>query len=130
MSVVAALPGVSGAAAAAAPVLPPTTRVADGAVAALLHALAAVGLTPRLIATRGHRPPAEGGGEGDAGAAGAAAAAALGKAAEAAAGGAARYSAARAARLVPAGPAVRAASAGGRHGGMTTDPESGGLMYS
>jgi len=130
VTVVAALPGLSAAGGAAAAPLPPSTRVGDPAVAALLHALAGVGLRPSLLGVRGHRPTLDGGGaageEEDGGAA--AAAAALGAAAAGASGGVARFAGERTARLVPGVAAVRAGSA--RHGGMTMEPEGGGLMYS
>jgi len=130
VTVVAALPGLSaaGGGAAAAP-LPPSARVGDPAVAALLHALAGVGVRPSLLGVRGHRPTLDGGGAaGEEEDGGAAAAAALGAAAAGSSGGVARFAGERAARLVPGVAAVRAGSA--RHGGMTMEPEGGGLMYS
>ena len=129
VTVVAALPGVTGpgAAVVAAAVLPATSRVPDPAVAALLPALAGVGVRPALLAVRGHRPVVGGsGGDEDA----AAAAAALGEAVAGKVGGVARWAPERAARLAADGRAVRAGGRGDGGAGMTREPEGGGLMYS
>lgn len=127
VSIVAALPGWAGPDGAAAMTAPPATRVADAAIAALIHACRAVGVVSHLRAVVGHRPPPELRGLGDE----VAAATCLGAGAEDAAGGVATFSPARAARMVPDRAAVRAVAAGASgEGGMTTEPEAGGLMFS
>jgi hypothetical protein len=120
--------GEGGGGGGAAVVADATTRVADPAVAALLHALAGCGHDTALVTVRGHRPTTAAGGEDG----GLEAATALGGAAAARAPpGVLRFVPERAARLVPSLAAVRAAGGGGGEGGggAPREPEAGGLLY-